>query len=74
MFVVPVGSIAGATPLPGGLGGLEAAFIALLVPTAGVSASGATAAVLIHRGATYWLPTLFGGGAAAVIGADSRRR
>ena len=73
MFVVPVGSIAGATPLPGGLGGLEAAFIALLVPTAGVSASVATAAVLIHRGATYWLPTLFGGGAAAVIGADSRR-
>jgi hypothetical protein len=74
LFVVPVGSIAGATPLPGGLGGLEAAFIALLVPTAGVSASAATAAVLIHRGATYWLPTLFGGGAAAVIGADSRRR
>jgi len=72
LFVVPVGSIAGATPLPGGLGGLEAAFIALLIPTAGVSASAATAAVLIHRGATYWLPTLFGGGAAAVIGADSR--
>ncbi len=73
LFVVPVGSIAGATPLPGGLGGLEAAFIALLVPTAGVSASVATAAVLIHRGATYWLPTLFGGGVAAAIGADSRR-
>ena len=73
LFVVPVGSIAGATPLPGGLGGLEAAFIALLVPTAGVSLSVATAAVFIHRGATYWLPTLFGGGAAAVIGAGSRR-
>ncbi len=74
LFVVPVGSIAGATPLPGGLGGLDAAFIALLVPTAGVSASVATAAVLIHRGATYWLPTLFGGGAAAVIGAERRQR
>lgn len=68
LFVVPVGSIAGATPLPGGLGGLETAFIALLIPTAGVSASVATAAVLVHRGATYWLPTLFGGGAATVIG------
>ncbi|MFT4923456.1 MAG: hypothetical protein ACI8XM_002683 [Haloarculaceae archaeon] len=73
LFVVPVGSIAGATPLPGGLGGLEAAFIALLIPTAGVSASVATAGVLIHRGATYWLPTLFGGGAAAVLGARARR-
>jgi uncharacterized protein (TIRG00374 family) len=74
LFVVPVGSIAGATPLPGGLGGLDAAFIALLVPTAGVSASVATAAVLIHRGATYWLPTIFGGGAAAVLGARARAR
>ena len=74
LFVVPVGSIAGATPLPGGLGGLEAAFIALLVPTAGVSASVATAAVLIHRGATYWLPTIFGGGAAAVLGARRRAK
>ena len=72
LFVVPVGSIAGATPLPGGLGGLETAFIALLVPTAGVSASVATAAVLVHRGATYWLPTMVGGGAATVIGTQRR--
>jgi uncharacterized protein (TIRG00374 family) len=70
LFVVPVGSIAGITPLPGGLGGLEAVFIALLVPTAGVPASVATAAVLIHRGATYWFPTLVGGGVAATIGAQ----
>jgi len=72
LFVVPIGSIAGVTPLPGGLGGLEAAFIALLVPTAGVPASVATAAVLIHRGATYWFPTLVGGGVAATIGARHR--
>jgi hypothetical protein len=72
LFVVPVGSIAGVTPLPGGLGGFEAAFIALLVPTAGVSASVATAAVLIHRGATYWLPTLVGGAVAALNGATGR--
>jgi uncharacterized protein (TIRG00374 family) len=72
LFVVPVGSIAGATPLPGGLGGLETAFIALLIPTAGVSASAATAAVLVHRGATYWLPTFVGGGAATVIGTQGR--
>jgi uncharacterized protein (TIRG00374 family) len=73
LFVVPVGSIAGVTPLPGGLGGLDAAFIVLLTATTGVTAPVATAAVLIHRGATYWLPTLFGGGAAAVIGSWSRR-
>jgi hypothetical protein len=73
LFVVPVGSIAGVTPLPGGLGGLEAAFITLLVPTAGVSVSTATAAVLIHRGATYWLPTLLGGGAATVLGNRARK-
>jgi len=61
------------TPLPGGLGGLEAAFITLLVPTAGVPASVATAGVLIYRGATYWLPILVGGGVATVLGSRARR-
>ena len=73
LFVVPVGSIAGVTPLPGGTGSLEAAFIALLVPVAGVSASVATAAVFIHRGATYILPTIVGGGFAAIIGTEHKR-
>jgi uncharacterized protein (TIRG00374 family) len=73
LFVVPVGSIAGVTPLPGGLGGLEAAFITLLVPTTGVPASIATAGVLIYRGATYWLPILVGGSVATVLGARTRR-
>ncbi|MHB9287819.1 lysylphosphatidylglycerol synthase transmembrane domain-containing protein [Halobacteriales archaeon Cl-PHB] len=74
LFVVPVGSIAGVTPLPGGTGSLEAAFIALLVPVAGVPASVATAAVLIHRGATYLLPTIVGGGFAAIIGTEHKRQ
>jgi uncharacterized protein (TIRG00374 family) len=72
LFVVPLGSIAGTTPLPGGLGGLEAAFVALLLPL-GIPASVAFSAVLIHRGATYWLPTLVGGGAAAVLSLEARR-
>lgn len=72
LFVVPLGSIAGATPLPGGLGGLEAAFAALLVPL-GVPASVAFSAVLIHRGATFWLPTLVGGGAAALLSMEAKR-
>ncbi|MFC7046990.1 YbhN family protein [Halobacteriaceae archaeon GCM10025711] len=67
LIAVPVGSIAGITPLPGGLGGVEFAIVLLIVPTTGVSAGAASAAALIYRGATYWLPTLLGGGATAVL-------
>jgi uncharacterized protein (TIRG00374 family) len=70
LVAVPVGAIAGVTPLPGGLGGVEAVLIALLVPLAGVTAATAAAAVFLHRGAIYWLPTLLGGGVAAALGAD----
>jgi uncharacterized protein (TIRG00374 family) len=72
LFVVPLGSIAGATPLPGGLGGIEAAFATLLVPL-GIPISVAFSAVLIHRGATFWLPTLFGGGAATLLSMQAKR-
>lgn len=61
LFVIPLANLAGAAPLPGGLGGIEAAFVALLVPTTGIAASGITAAVLIFRGAIYWMPVLIGG-------------
>ena len=70
LVAVPVGAIAGVTPLPGGLGGVEAVLIALLVPLAGVTAATAAAAVLLHRGAIYGLPTVLGGGVAAALGAD----
>jgi len=69
LVAVPVGAIAGVTPLPGGLGGVEATLVALLVPLAGVAAATAAAAVVLHRGAIYWLPTLIGGGVAAALGA-----
>jgi len=72
MLVVPMGAIAGVTPLPGGLGGIEAVQVALLVSTSGVSAGVASAAVLIHRGATYWFPTVLGGGVAFALGAGDR--
>jgi len=72
LFVVPLGSIAAVMPLPGGLGGLEAAFVALLVPL-GIPASVALSAVLVHRAATYWLPTVFGGGAATILSMRARR-
>jgi uncharacterized membrane protein YbhN (UPF0104 family) len=67
---VPVGAIASVTPLPGGLGGIEAVLIALLVPLAGVSGATAAAAVVIHRGAIYWLPTLVGAGVSSALGAQ----
>lgn len=68
LFVIPLGNLAGATPLPGGLGGIEAAFVALLVPTTGIAAPAVTAAVLIYRGTIYWLPVLIGGGSMAAFG------
>jgi uncharacterized protein (TIRG00374 family) len=70
LVAVPVGAIAGVTPLPGGLGGIEAVLVALLVPLAGVSAATAAAAVVLHRGAIYWLPTLLGSGVVSALGAD----
>ena len=73
LVAVPVGAIAGVTPLPGGLGGVEAVLVVLLVPLAGVSAATAAAAVVLHRGAIYWLPTLLGGGVAAAFGAERAR-
>ncbi|WP_435095230.1 lysylphosphatidylglycerol synthase transmembrane domain-containing protein [Halorubrum sp. N11] len=68
LFAVPLANLAGATPLPGGLGGIEAAFVALLVPTTGVPASAATAAVLVFRGGIYWMPVAIGGVSASVLG------
>jgi uncharacterized protein (TIRG00374 family) len=69
LVVIPVGAIAGITPLPGGLGGVEAVLIALLVAL-GTPAGAAAAGVLIHRMGTYFLPLLLGGGTATALGAD----
>jgi hypothetical protein len=71
LFIVPLGSVAGVTPLPGGLGGVEAALVLLIVPITGVDAQTAAAAALLHRGATYWLPVLLGGSATAMLEADN---
>ncbi|WP_247000424.1 lysylphosphatidylglycerol synthase transmembrane domain-containing protein [Halosolutus gelatinilyticus] len=69
LFVVPLGYVAGSTPLPGGLGGIEAALVAMLVPATGIAAPAVTAAVLIFRGAVFWMPILVGGGSIAALGA-----
>lgn len=71
LFVIPLGNMAGATPLPGGLGGIEAAFVGLLVSTTGIPAASITAAVLIFRTVVYWLPVLIGGGSMTAMGVRS---
>jgi len=68
LLAVPMGSVASITPLPGGLGGIEAVLITLLVPTTGLEATAIAGAVVIHRAASYWLPVLIGGGAASALG------
>lgn len=65
--VLPIGMLAIVVPLPGGVGGVEAALVGLLVGLAGVPLTTATAGVLIYRGATYWTPLLFGGVVTAVL-------
>ncbi|MFB6228151.1 MAG: YbhN family protein [Halobacteriales archaeon] len=61
LFVIPLSNLAGVTPLPGGLGGIEAALVALIVPTTGISAAVVTAAVLLFRVTVYWIPVALGG-------------
>jgi uncharacterized membrane protein YbhN (UPF0104 family) len=57
-----VGSTVGAAvPTPGGVGGVEAALIAVLTG-AGVDNATAAAAVIVFRLVTYWLPVLPGYG------------
>ena len=68
LVAIPAGAMAGVTPLPGGLGGVEAVLGALVTATTGsIPAATVLAAVLIHRGATYALPTVVGGATAAVL-------
>jgi undecaprenyl-diphosphatase len=59
-FLYLVGSSVGsAVPTPGGVGGVEAALIAVLTG-AGVDNAVAAAAVVVFRLVTYWLPVLPG--------------
>jgi len=73
LFAVPVGALAGVTPSPGGVGGIEVVLVALLsaIPGAAVGAETALAAVVVFRGSVYWVPVLVGGPVAAVVGVDT---
>lgn len=67
LVAIPAGAMAGVTPLPGGLGGVETVLFALVSATTGIPLATVGAAVAIHRGATYVLPTIIGGGTAAIL-------
>lgn len=68
LVAVPLGAVASVTPLPGGLGGIETALVGLLLLLTTVTPATAAAAVVIHRGAIYWLPTLAGAGVFSALG------
>ncbi|KTG08912.1 hypothetical protein AUR64_13965 [Haloprofundus marisrubri] len=72
LFVVPIGAIAGVTPLPGGAGGIESVLLVLLLAATGpaVTQSAILAAIVIYRGAVYWLPILIGGVVVSVLGVN----
>jgi uncharacterized protein (TIRG00374 family) len=74
LFVVPIGAIAGVTPLPGGAGGIESVLVVLLVaaPLPTVTEPVALAAVVVFRGMVYWTPTVLGGAVTGVVGFRSR--
>jgi uncharacterized protein (TIRG00374 family) len=72
LLVVPMGAIAGMTPLPGGLGGVETVIGVLLASLTPVPGGVALTAVFVHRGATYVFPTVLGGGVAFALGVGDR--
>lgn len=73
LFVVPVGAMAGVTPFPGGAGGIEAVLVAVLSSLPGIVVGWETAlaAVVIYRGAAYWIPVIIGGTVMSAVGGDS---
>lgn len=61
LFAVPVGGIASAFPLPGGLGGIEVTLVALLAAVTGLAVAELAAVVILYRLASYWFMVLVGG-------------
>jgi hypothetical protein len=74
LFAVPIGAIAGVTPLPGGAGGIEWVLATLLTAATGpaVGFGVATAAVVLFRGFVYWVPVVIGGVVMSVAGVRGR--
>jgi hypothetical protein len=67
LFIVPASTLAGLTPSPGGLVGVEVALVGLLVALTPVGAAAAFAIALVYRLASYWFALAVGGGAALLV-------
>ena len=67
LFIVPASTLAGLTPSPGGLGGVEFALVALLVALTPVGTAAALALALVYRVMSYWFALVVGGGAAFAV-------
>ena len=63
-FIVPASTLAGLVPSPGGLGGVEAALLVLLVGLGGLAQAPALAVALLYRVESYVFGLLAGGIAA----------
>lgn len=72
MLLVSLVTVVELVPLPGGVGTAESLFVVLLVGTTGVPPAAATAGILVHRGASYWLPLVLGAGASPLLLAERR--
>lgn len=75
LFVVPMGAIAGAAPTPGGSGFIEGTLVVLLSVLLPVERATALAAVVVFRGAVYWVPVAIGAVVVSYVGVsvfDSR--
>ena len=67
LFIVPASTIAGLVPTPGGLAGVEAALVVLLVALVSVSGGEALALATVYRFASYWFALVVGGLAAIYV-------
>jgi uncharacterized protein (TIRG00374 family) len=63
-FIVPASTLAGLVPSPGGLGGVEAALLVLLIGLGGLGQAPALAAALLYRVESYVFGLVAGGAAA----------
>ncbi|AWB27752.1 lysylphosphatidylglycerol synthase transmembrane domain-containing protein [Halococcoides cellulosivorans] len=68
LVVIPLASILGMTPFPGGTGPVESGTVGLILSLTAASPAAATAAVVIHRGITYWGTTLAGWTITTLVG------
>ncbi|MFB6125752.1 MAG: lysylphosphatidylglycerol synthase transmembrane domain-containing protein [Halolamina sp.] len=67
LVAIPVARLAGTTPTPGGLGGVEVALVGVLVAVTGVGTIQAGAAAVLYRAVSFWLPLLPGGVAVGTV-------